>query len=75
MEFIYLLTLCIDFSLPLAALASGMLLKQVLISLRSNVLLRRTLKLLIYVLPRQAQCWRAPDVVTVVVNTYHFANN
>ena len=25
MEFIYLLTLCIDFSLPLAALASGML--------------------------------------------------
>ena len=29
MEFIYLLTLRIDFSLPLAALASGMLLKQV----------------------------------------------
>ena len=59
MEFIYLLTLCIDFSLPLAALASGMLLKQVI---DFHLLLPLTMLV-------------SGIVVSVVVNTYHFASN
>ena len=50
MGFIYLLTLCIVFFLLRTALVRGMLLKQVLISLRSNDLLRRTFELLIYII-------------------------